>query len=103
MWGGCSIKGSTTKELLIASHINPWSESSNDDRLNPYNGLLLIANLDKALDSGLISFKTTGEIMISPLFKDFRLAAVDEKMKLKLKPKHQPFLDYHRQHVYTTS
>jgi predicted restriction endonuclease len=100
MWGGCSVTGSTTKELLIASHIKPWSKSEGNERLDAFNGLLLIANLDKAFDSGLISFTSTGEIMISYLFKDSYVAGVSADMKINLKPEHEQYLKYHRDYVF---
>jgi putative restriction endonuclease len=66
LWGSCAVTGYKDLNLLVASHIKPWSVSSNSERLDVYNGLLLVPNLDKAFDSGFISFKESGEIMISP-------------------------------------
>jgi putative restriction endonuclease len=42
VWGGCSVTGCKTIEILRASHIKPWRFSSNSERLDPYNGLLLL-------------------------------------------------------------
>ena len=53
--GQCCITGIRNKELLIASHIKPWSESEADERLIPENGLLLNALHDQAFDRGLIT------------------------------------------------
>ncbi|WP_284203222.1 HNH endonuclease [Psychromonas marina] len=100
MWGGCAVTGVTTKELLIASHIQPWSKSNGNERLDVFNGFLLIANIDKAFDSGLITFASTGEIIISPLFNDYHMAGISTDMKLKLQPEHGKYLKYHREFVY---
>lgn len=53
------------ESLLVASHIKPWAKSSEAERLNENNGLLLCPNHDKLFDQGYISFKDSGEILIS--------------------------------------
>lgn len=66
LWNGkCSVTGVPILDLLRASHVKPWAISSNHERLDPYNGLLLIANLDAAFDKRLISFTDDGEILFS--------------------------------------
>lgn len=64
-WKSCAITGCKIIEILKASHIKPWRDSTNIERLDLYNGILLIPNLDSAFDSGLISFEDNGKIMIS--------------------------------------
>ena len=64
-WGGCAVTGCTINEALRASHIQPWRNSNNQDRLNPANGLLLIANLDALFDEYLISFQDDGQMLVS--------------------------------------
>ena len=100
MWGGCSVTGTTTKELLIASHIKPWSKSNGEERLDANNGLLLIANLDKAFDAGLISFSSSGQILISPKFSEYQKAGITSDMKLNVNTEHEPYLHYHRKYVF---
>lgn len=60
----CCITKIDIPELLIASHIIPWSEAAKD-RLNPRNGLCLNALHDKAFDRGLITITPDFEIKIS--------------------------------------
>jgi len=64
LWGGmrCIVSGVALSELLVASHIKPWRTSSNDERLDSCNGLLLATHLDKAFDKYLISFQAGGDI-----------------------------------------
>jgi len=50
---------------IRASHIKPWRESSNAERLDPNNGLPLIASLDALFDAGLISFDSCGKLIVS--------------------------------------
>lgn len=59
LWGRaetCALTGITLPELLIASHIKPWRESDDDERLDPANGLLLATHADKLFDRHLLSF-----------------------------------------------
>ena len=53
----CCITGINKPELLIASHIIPWSENE-ELSVNPLNGLCLNAIHDKAFDCGLIAIRT---------------------------------------------
>lgn len=61
----CRITGLTDKRLLIASHIKPWKVSSNEERLDGHNGLLLSPHIDKLFDKGWISFSDQGHLLVS--------------------------------------
>lgn len=67
----CCITGIDNPELLIASHIVPWS-IDHKNRLNPTNGLCLNALHDKAFDKGLITISA----------KDYTIK-VSSKLKTK--------------------
>lgn len=56
----CAVTGINVPELLIASHILPWCESDHHQRLDPANGLLLAAHVDKLFDRHLLSFRQSG-------------------------------------------
>ncbi len=60
----CCITGLSITDLLIASHIIPWSKDAKN-RLNPHNGICLNALHDKAFDSGLITITTDYKIKLS--------------------------------------
>lgn len=54
-WGGkCAVTGFDKLELLIASHIVPWKDSTNIERLDVENGILLSPNLDALFDQHLM-------------------------------------------------
>lgn len=60
LWGKgevCTLTGISLPELLIASHIKPWRESNDEQRLDPANGLLLAVHADKLFDRYLLSFQ----------------------------------------------
>src|SRR5206468_11653267 len=63
----CRITGVTYQAHLFASHIKPWRESTNEERLNGENGLLLTPSIDHLFDRGCISFENTGKLIISPV------------------------------------
>jgi len=71
-WGdACSVTGLKSKEVLIASHIVPWSRCTTaSERWDVDNGLMLTPGLDKAFELGYIGFqhegKERGRIVISP-------------------------------------
>ncbi len=54
----CAVTGSSTKEILITSHIVPWSEASNEERYDVQNRILLSSTYDALFDKHLISFDT---------------------------------------------
>lgn len=60
----CALCGVTDPRVLIASHIKPWSVSTNEERLDKNNGLLR-PNHDALFDKHLISFDVHGKIVIS--------------------------------------
>lgn len=99
-WGSCAVTGCTVLKLLRASHLKPWRDSNNSDRLNKFNGLLLTANLDQAFDQGLISFDNEGYILIkNHLFNahDLQVLNINSDMKLRhLHEEHKPYLAEHR-------
>lgn len=64
----CCITGIENPELLIASHITPWSKDEKN-RLNPINGLLLNALHDKAFENGLIAIDSEYKICVSSKLK----------------------------------
>jgi hypothetical protein len=61
----CAVTGCTIMEVIRASHVVPWCDCADKERLDPFNGLPLVANLDALFDAGLISFDDYGEIVIS--------------------------------------
>ena len=61
----CPLTGLDIQPLLIASHIKPWSVCNNNERLDPFNGLMLAPNIDALFDSGLISVEQSVDLRSS--------------------------------------
>ena len=102
-WGGCSVTGYNDPVMLVASHIKPWCVATNAERLDRYNGLLLLPTLDRAFDSGLITFGESGGIMISPQLESPELLPVSPAMGVQLRPMHGEYMKFHRERVYRHS
>ncbi|TMN43187.1 HNH endonuclease [Pseudoalteromonas sp. S2755] len=101
-WKKCAVSGADKTELLIASHIKPWTVSDNKERLDLFNGLLLTPNLDKAFDQGLISFNNNGLILISSKFEPSTAFGITKGQSLKIEKQHLPYLQFHRENVFKT-
>jgi predicted restriction endonuclease len=100
-WNGlCAVTGCGISAMLRASHIKPWSKSSNHDRLNPANGILLAAHIDALFDSGLISFSDDGKMIVSAqIADDLRQLQLPERLRRRPTKEERQFLAYHRRHV----
>lgn len=106
MWEGCAVTDVRLPNVLRASHIKPWRFSTNAERLNPYNGLLLLPQYDQLFDEGLISFDGSGVLMRSRAIEriDPRKLGIEVNDRLRsLSKRHLAFLDYHRTEVFVRS
>jgi predicted restriction endonuclease len=101
-WGRCVVTGFQDPRFLIASHIKPWRAADNEERLDPFNGLLLLPNLDKAFDLGYISFEPCGKIRISDQLENGKKLGIrhDQHLQVDISQQHEPYLDYHRNSVF---
>lgn len=61
----CRVTGVSDPSLLRASHIKPWRDSSNKERLDRFNRLALAPHIDHLFDRYLISFTDTGRLLVS--------------------------------------
>jgi putative restriction endonuclease len=100
----CRITGVDNPAHLMASHVKPWRDATNEERLSGENGLLLTPSIDHLFDRGFIGFEDNGRLIIAPVAHRPSL----ERMGL---PTSQPvnvgsftsvqkrFLDFHRNAV----
>jgi len=106
--GKCAVTGIDIPEMLIASHIIPWSQNK-EERLNPSNGICLSAHFDRAFDRGLISFDEKYKLVLAPATKDYCTRSYYQQwfQQFEGKPMNMPskylpkreFLEWHREHV----
>lgn len=86
--GGCAVSGLMLSPALRASHIVPWRSSTDEERLDPNNGLLLSANLDALFDRHLITFDTEGRVVLSKLLTESDLANLGPLGSIRQPPNH---------------
>ena len=104
-WQGCCpLTGISDAALLRASHIIPWKDCSSDaERLDVHNGLLLSALWDAAFDRGLVTFGDDG----TPVFSTSLSVSAVEELRwinpITLTDKHRERLAHHRKEIFQGS
>jgi len=98
----CRMTGLDDRKFLIASHIKPWKDSTDFERLDGNNGLLLSPHVDKLFDNGHITFSNEGDIIIPNL----RVKEIMHVWKLNTEmnvgsftDRQKEYLGYHRSRV----
>ncbi len=96
----CAVTNYTKNEILIASHIVPWKNSTNEERLDVDNGILLSPIYDALFDKHLISFENSGKIILSDSllktkFQDIGVSGKESIKKLSIG--NYSYLDMHRE------
>jgi hypothetical protein len=97
--GSCPVSGVTIMPLLIASHIVPWSQSNDEEKLDVNNGILLSPNFDALFDRHLISFENDGSILISDKLsqRDREALSVNESIRIPVSEGMISYLERHRE------
>ncbi|HEP6274450.1 TPA: HNH endonuclease [Burkholderia vietnamiensis] len=99
----CAVTGCAVQEVLRASHAKPWRLSDNSERLNPHNGLPLVATLDALFDAGLIAFEDSGRMLVSQhVDREHRqLLSLPAALRKPPSGKQKAFLAWHRENVFS--
>ena len=99
----CAVTKTSIVSILVASHIVPWSESTEEERLDVNNGILLSPLYDALFDKHLISFADSGKIIISnKISHEMENLNLDTEAKITLEEKMKPFLLRHRNRLKGT-
>jgi putative restriction endonuclease len=99
----CRVTGVSNPNFLRASHIKPWKDSSDEEKLSGCNGLLLAPHVDHLFDKGLISFTDSGALLISRHLdrKILQAWGIPEELNVGAFSNEQAhFLEYHRGKVF---
>jgi putative restriction endonuclease len=99
----CRLTGIVDKRFLIASHIKPWRDSDNNERLDGHNGLLLSPHVDKLFDLGYISFRNEHSVLVA----DTSVEKVLQRWGIDLKKscgifddEQNRYLEYHQKNIF---
>ena len=102
----CRLTGVTDGRFLIASHIKPWRDCENAERLDGENGLMLSPHADKLFDRGWISFADNGDLLIAadaPLAVMASWGLHASQNVGTFSAKQQAYLQYHRAEIFRGS
>jgi predicted restriction endonuclease len=99
----CRVTGLLDRRHLRATHIKPWRDADDGERLDGENGLLLSPHVSHLFERGYISFGDDGELLVSRQLNP----AVFEKWGLAssmragaFTGRQRAYLAHHRQHVF---
>ena len=94
----CALTGCAIEPVLRASHIRPWRDSANEERLDPNNGLLLAAHSDALFDRYLISFDEKGRLLLANTLSESDLTPLGLRasMRIRLSPEQRAYMAHHR-------
>jgi putative restriction endonuclease len=104
----CRITGVENPVHLVASHCKPWRDSTNEERRNGENGLLLTPSIDHLFDRGFIGFENNGKLIISPVAhrSSLQRMGIDTTKVINVggfSSGQKTFLDFHRSAVLLQS
>lgn len=97
----CCICNLANVELLVASHIKEWKNSSIYEKGDINNGLLLCTLHDSLFDRHLISFDKEGKIIYSNKLseEDKKIMNLNDKIHITLENDMEKYMQYHRSKV----
>jgi len=99
----CRVTRVSEPHHLKASHIKPWRDASDVERLDGSNGLLLSPHVDHLFDEGYVTFSASQSLLVVPEVKTELLDAwgIDAGVHVgEFSREQQAFLDYHRANVF---
>jgi hypothetical protein len=99
----CRVTGVDEPRHLKASHIKPWREATDAERLDGANGLLLSPHIDHLFDEGYITFSVSQELVLVPEVRYKLLDAwgIDAGVRVGDFTREQSaYLDYHRSNIF---
>ena len=99
---GCRVTGTTLGNHLVASHIKPWAKSTNVEKLDGNNVLLLAPHIDHLFDRGFITSSDDGNIIVSSELSEsipleWGISSVNVG---KFSDEQKKYLSYHRDVVF---
>jgi putative restriction endonuclease len=95
----CRVTGVEDSRLLIASHIKPWRDASNAERISGFNGIMLSPHVDALFDDRLITFEDDGRMLVHASLPDTVLDRWSISRHTKadaFRPQQAEFLQHHR-------
>jgi predicted restriction endonuclease len=101
----CRVTHVGDEKHLKASHIKPWRDSTDQERLDGSNGLLLAPHVDHLFDGGYISFSSSRGLLVVPEVRSEILDAwgIDAGATIgEFSREQNAYLEYHRSNIFKT-
>ncbi len=98
----CRVTRVDEPRHLKASHIKPWRDATDAERLDGANGLLLSPHIDHLFDEGYITFSNSQGLVIVPEVRNKLLDAwgIDAGVSVgQFTQEQNAYLEYHRVNV----
>jgi len=99
----CRVTGLRSMRHLRASHIKPWRESEDLEKIDGHNGLLLSPHVDHLFDRGWIKFSDEGALIPSPKLEPEVLTSWRIEPPIDPAPfvdRQVDYLEYHREFIF---
>jgi putative restriction endonuclease len=99
----CRVTGIMDRRYLQATHIKPWKDADDREKLDGANGLLLSPHICHLFDRGHISFADDGSLMISRHLNPYVRSAWGLQQPVPTRPfstEQRVYLDYHRRLLF---
>ena len=96
----CRITGVSNPRYLRASHIKPWRKSSDIEKIDGNNGLMLAPHIDFLFDRGFVSFEDDGTLIVSVQIEDGALESwgIPSVVNVGMfSPEQAVYLKFHRE------
>jgi len=99
----CRVTGIMDRRYLQASHIKPWKDANDREKLDGANGLLLSPHICHLFDRGHIAFANDGTLLISRHLNPYvrRAWGLERPATARpFTPEQRVYLDYHRRQIF---
>jgi putative restriction endonuclease len=99
----CRITGVLDRRHLWATHIKPWCESDDSEKLDGCNGLLMSPHIAHLFERGYISFSDEGDLLVSQELNAVVLDKwhIDSSLNVgAFQPEQSYYLGHHRREVF---
>lgn len=100
----CRLTGVSSERFLVASHIKPWAVSTNAERVDGHNGLMLSPHVDLLFDRGWISFADNGSLLLAKsevqlVFEAWNISQKNTPIR-NFNEQQVQYLEFHRNFVF---
>lgn len=99
LWNNtCPVTGVSKVDMLTASHVVPWSISTDEEKIDPHNGFPFSPAVDRLFDRGYISFDATGKLLVKAAITPAELEKLGVPGSMSISPLNTEQMGYLARH-----